>query len=175
MSRILLNNVRLSFPSVFKKATFEGKETKYEATLLIPKSDTETYKKLKARIEKCMADAKIKKLPADKVCLKDGDDSEYDGYEGNWSLKAANNKRPNILDRDKSQLTEEDEKIYAGCRVNAVVDFWYQNNAYGKRINCNLYGIQFLAHDEPFGQGAVDVTDDFDNIENDDDEFYSDF
>ena len=34
MPKIKLNNVRLSFPSLFRKAVFEVNETKYEATFL---------------------------------------------------------------------------------------------------------------------------------------------
>ena len=37
MSKIKLKNVRLSFASVFRKATFNGDETKYEGTFLIDK------------------------------------------------------------------------------------------------------------------------------------------
>jgi hypothetical protein len=164
MSKIQLKNVRLSFPSVFKRSVFEGTEGKYEATFLIDKSDTKLKKQLDAAIEAALAEAKIK-VAADKRCLKDGDESEYDGYEGHWSLKAGNSKRPTVIDRDKTPLTETDEKLYAGCYVNAIIDFWVQNNKYGKRLNANLYGIQFLKDGEPFGQGPVDVTDEFENID----------
>ena len=164
MAKIKLENVRLSFPSIFRRAVFEGDEGKYEATFLIPKDDKKTKKALDAAIEAAIAEAKVK-VPKDKYCLKDGDESEYDGYEGNWSLKAANSKRPTVINRDKSPLTEEDEVIYAGCRVNAIIDIWIQNNKWGKRVNANLYGVQFLADDTPFGQGPVDVTDDFDELD----------
>ena len=38
MAKIKLSNVRLSFPSLFRKAVFSGEETKFEATFLIDKS-----------------------------------------------------------------------------------------------------------------------------------------
>ena len=37
MAKIKLQGVRLSFPSLFRKAVFQGDETKYEATLLLDK------------------------------------------------------------------------------------------------------------------------------------------
>ena len=37
---LMLKNVRLSFPSLFKKSVFEGKETKYEASFIM---DRETH------------------------------------------------------------------------------------------------------------------------------------
>mgnify|MGYP001562811483 CR=1 FL=1 len=164
MSKIVLKNVRLSFPSLFTKEVFEGKEGKFAATLLIDKSDTAVKKQLDAAIAALVAEAKVK-IPADKYCLKDGDEIEFDGYKGCWSLKASNAKRPTVIDRDKTPLTADDDKIYAGCYVNAIIDFWIQNNSYGKRVNANLYGIQFLKDGEPFGQGPVDVTEEFEDLD----------
>ena len=37
MAKIKLQGVRLSFPSLFLKAVFQGEETKYDATLLLDK------------------------------------------------------------------------------------------------------------------------------------------
>lgn len=164
MSKMMLKNVRLSFPSLFHRSVFDGQEGKFEATLLIDKADTKTKKAIDEAIAAAIAEAKIK-VPEDKRCLKDGDESDYDGYEGNWSLKGANTKRPTVIGRDKAPITEDDEIIYAGCYVNAVIDFWIQNNKFGKRVNANLYGIQFLKDGEPFGMGPVDVTDDFDDLD----------
>ena len=164
MTKIIIKNARLSFPSLFQKSVFDGKEGKYEATLLIDKKDEALKKQIDEQIAKKVAEEKVK-VPSDKYCIKDGDESDLDGFEGNWSLKASNPKRPTVIDRDKTPLTEDDEKLYAGCYVNAVIDFWVQNNAYGKRINANLYGVQFVKDGEPFGTGPVDVTDDFEDLD----------
>ena len=166
--KVHLKNVRLSFPSIFNRATFDGKEGKYEATLLLDKSDTET----KAKLDKVIEDAiKASNVPVskDKRCLKDGDDSDYDGYENVWSIKASSSKRPTLIDRDKTPLVEDDDVLYAGCYVNAIIDVWIQNNQYGKRANANLYGLQFVKDGEAFGSGPTDVTDEFDDIDDDDD------
>lgn len=165
-NRICLKNVRLSFPSLFHKAVFKGVEGKYEGTFLIPKKDVKLKKELDARIEEVLAEAKLK-IKSENICLKDGDDSDLEGYEGNWSLKASNKKRPLIVDADKTPLTEDDDKIYAGCYVNAVIDFWVQNNSFGKRLNANLYGVQFVKDGERFGNAGPssdDIVDDFDDI-----------
>jgi hypothetical protein len=160
----MLKNVRLSFPSLFHKASFDGNEGKFESTLLIDKSDKKTKDVIDAAIAEAIAEAKVK-VPSDKRCLKDGDESDYDGYEGHWSFKAASSKRPTVIDRDKTPIIEADEKVYAGCYVNAVVDIWIQNNKFGKRVNANLYGIQFVKDGEPFGLGATDVTESFDDLD----------
>tara|TARA_R110000823_G_scaffold103904_2_gene221581 strand:- start:333 stop:860 length:528 start_codon:yes stop_codon:yes gene_type:complete len=166
--KVHLKNVRLSFPSIFNRATFDGKEGKYEATLLLDKSDTKTKAKIDKVIEDAIKAANVK-VPNDKRCLKDGDDSDYDGYENVWSIKASSSKRPTLIDRDKTPLVEDDDVLYAGCYVNAIIDVWIQNNQYGKRANANLYGLQFVKDGEAFGSGPVDVTDEFDDIDDDDD------
>lgn len=169
MSKIKLEGVRLSFPSLFKRAKFNDVEGKFEATLLIPKSDTKT----KQMLDKAIAEITPKnvKVKAANIALRDGDEVEYDGYADHWSLKASNSKRPTIINRDKSQLTEDDEVLFAGCIVNAIVDFWFQDNQYGRRVNANLYGVQFVRDDGVvFGHGPVDVTDDFDEVDEEEDE-----
>tara|TARA_R100000951_G_scaffold20775_2_gene17346 strand:- start:6141 stop:6668 length:528 start_codon:yes stop_codon:yes gene_type:complete len=174
MSKIKLNNVRISFPSLFRKATFSGEETKFEATFLLGK---EEHAATIAEIETAISDLtkdKLKgaKLKADKICLKDGDDIDYVGYAGNMSIKASNAKRPMVLDRDRTQLAEEDGRIYAGCYVNGVLELWAQNNQYGKRINANLLGVQFIKDGEPFADGVTASLDDFDHFDDvDEDDF----
>jgi len=155
-----LNGVRLSFPSLFKRETFNNVEGKYGATLLIEKK-SKTAKSLVKHINKL--NAKMK-LPDDRLCLKDGDDSDYDGYEDHWALRATNSRRPLVVDRDRSPLVEDDDKIYAGCYVNVIVSFWIQDNQYGKRINCNLLGVQFLRDGDSFTAGVI-KSEMFDDLE----------
>lgn len=166
--RLHLKNVRISFPNLFKKEVFEGKEGKYAATFLIPKSNKELKRQIDAHIQKTLAEANVK-VPSDKICVKDGDECEYDGYGDHWSIKASNKKKPNVFNRDGEQLTEDDDVIYAGCYVYAIIDFWVQNNKFGKRVNSNLYGVRFIRDGEPLGAGPIDVSDEFDEDEFSDD------
>ena len=152
-------NVRLSFPSLFQHAVFgENSTGKYEATFILNKNEhADVIEKIKAEIGKLMKDLKTK-IPSDKICLKDGDESDKEGYQGCYTIKASTKKRPLVIDRDKSPLTEEDNKIYAGCYVNAIFSLWAQNNQYGKRINAQLDGVQFVKDGEPFGDSGVSVS-----------------
>ena len=173
MSKIKLQNVRLSFPSLFRKAMFSGEETKFEGTFLLNKDgQAEKIAEIEAAIEALIAD-KLKgaKLKADKICLKDGDDIEYDGYAGHMSIKASNGKRPMVLDRDRTPLSEDDNRPYSGCYVNAVLELWAQDNQYGKRINANLLGVQFFKDGQPFGDGVSASASDFEAFGDDDDDF----
>lgn len=168
MSKIQLKNVRLSFPSIFKRSEFNGEQGKFEATFLLNKeTQSDQIAAIEKAIDAAIAEAKIK-VPSDKRCLKDGDDFEYDGYAGHMAFKASTNRRPTIIDRDKTPLAEDDGKPYAGCYVNAIIDIWVQNNNFGKRANSNLFGIQFVKDGEAFGAGDTDVTDEFDSFDDED-------
>jgi len=164
--RIKIKNARLSFPSIFNRASFNGNEGKYEATFLIPKEDEATYNAIMEGTSELIKEHKVK-VPKDKLCIKDGDEIEYDGYAGMWAVKASNNSRPTVIDRDKTPLVEEDNKLYAGCYVNAIIELWLQNNQYGKRVNANLLGVQFVKDGEPFGTEKVASPDEFDEVEDD--------
>ena len=166
--KIKLNNVRLSFPSIFNKSEFNGQVGKFEATFLMNKeSQAKMIADVESQIALIQKDNKAKVSP-DKICLKDGEFVDYDGYAGCMSIKAGSNRRPTVLGRDKAPVVEEDNIVYAGCYVNAVVELWFQDNSYGKRVNCNLLGIQFAKDGDTFGAGDTDVSDDFDTIDNDD-------
>ena len=173
MAKIKLSNVRLSFPSLFRKAVFSGEETKFEATFLIDKSSqADKIAEIDAAIKALVKDAlKGAKLPADKICLRDGDDVDYAGYANHMSIKASTSKRPMVLDRDRSPLAEDDNRIYAGCHVNAILELWAQNNQWGKRINANLLGVQFFKDGEPFSDGVTATADDFDAFDANDEDF----
>ena len=175
-NRFVIKAVRLSFPNLFTKAKYDGEETKYEATFLIPKEDEATLTIIKDAIKKELLE---KFSSADKIpkgitkgvrnCLRDGDDVEYDGYAGCMSLKASNKNRPRTLGRDKKPVEADSGTLYAGCYVDAILNIWIQNNAYGSRINCSLMAVRFREDGDAFGAGAIpsDIDDGFEDLEDD--------
>lgn len=150
---IMIKNVRCSFPHFFKRPIINGDEGAYGCTLLL---DPEEHAKVLAKIESTINATlkekfKGKKLPAEKICLRDGDDNLRDEYEGYKTLSANAREKPVVISGNgQTRITDpEDSKIYAGCRVNAKVDIWFQNNQWGKRVNATLLGIQFAGDDTP--------------------------
>ena len=152
--KVLLKNVRLSFPSLFKTEVYGGEDTeKFAATFLIPKSDTKTVKLLedscKAALVEKYGEGKVPK--GFKMPLVDGDDKEYQGYADHVCIKANTKKRPTLVNRDKTPIVEEDGILYGGCYVNASIDVWVMDNAYGKKVLASLNAIQFVKDGESFG------------------------
>jgi len=167
MSTIILKNVRLSFPQIWTaKAYMEGQTAKYSANLLLDKeADAEQIATMKKAIKKEATRAFSGDIPKGlKTCLGDGVEKAYDGYENAMFVSCSSRQRPTIIDRDRTQLVEEDDKPYAGSYVNAAISLWVQNNNFGKRINCNLTGLQFVKDGERFGGGGIKVDDVFDDI-----------
>ena len=54
------------------------------------------------------------------------------------------------------KMLTEQSKPQPGDYVNAVIEVWAQNNDFGKRINANLVGIQYVKQGESFGKASDD-------------------
>ena len=172
MSKIKMQAVRICWPNLFSTALFGGEDTgKYDSTFILDKKDhAETIKEIEQAIALITKEKwKGKSLSEDRICLKDGDDTDREEYQNAYTIKAATKQKPLVIDRDKRPLSEDDNVIYAGCYVNAIVTLWAQNNQFGKRINASLEGVQFVRDGEPLGGGGVDV-DEFDVFEQETDE-----
>ena len=168
-----LTDVRVAFPAFFKKADndFGDGDGKFEGTFLIAKGSplaAECIKKIVA-----VANAKWKEkgpeilkglIANNRVCFRDGDAVTYDGFAGHHSLKASNDVKPRILGPNKEELTAEGGKPYSGCYVNASISFWAQDNKFGKRINANLRGVQFVRDGVAFSGGGTASVDEFGTV-----------
>ena len=170
--KVILKNVRLSSPSLYHTEVYNGEDTgKYACTLLLHKeNDAAQIEALKKAAQDVLNEKYgIGKIPKGfKMPFVDGDEKEYDGYEGHISIKASTKRRPTTIDKNKTPVVEEDGVFYAGCRVNASVSAWVMDNNYGKKVLFSLNGVQFNRHDAPFGSDG-DSSDDFDVIADDDD------
>ena len=174
--KIMLNDVRVAFTdALFEAKTVNGEgRPAYSVTALL---DPVRHKKVIAEIEAgidtvakekwgAKADAILKQLRAsDKTALHDGDTkSAYDGFEGNLFISARSQTRPLVIDRDKSPLVAADGKPYAGCYCNVQIELWPQDNGFGKRVNAQLKGVQFVRDGDAFAGGAPASADDFGDI-----------
>ena len=138
-NEITLKNVRLSFPSLFKRAEYAGNKLKYETIVLIPKSDEETYNLIQLKT----AEMLVKHgMTENKLKLKDGDESvSFPNHAGHWTLKVSNSFKPVVKD-DNKLLTEEDGKIYPGCIANVTIDLSVETTLFGKLLKYNLLSVK---------------------------------
>jgi len=167
MSVITLKNVRLSFPQIWTAKAFnEGQTKKFSANFLLDKdTDKEQINNLKKAIKQAVTTEWGGVTPKNLIiCLGDGVDKAYDGYENTMYVSASSRNRPTIIDRDRTPLVEEDERIYAGCYVNAAISLWVMKNQWGNRVSCNLLAMQFVKDGETFGAAAVKANTLFDDI-----------
>lgn len=171
-----LRNVRLAFTqSLFRAQAVQGGAPSHNIKCLI---DPKTQKKLIAEIEAAMDEVaeakwgtKAEKIMAtlkkeQRLCLRDGDDKpDWDGFEGMMYLSASNKTKPLIIDRDRTVLGETDGKPYAGCYANVTINLWAQDSKdYGKRINAQLRGVQFVKDGDAFAGGGVASANEFDDL-----------
>lgn len=180
-----LRNVIISFPHVHKpqegmvdKQTGKKGDPKYNCSLLISKSDKAQLKAIAdAKTRVCLAKYgtadKIPKYKPEKLCYRDGDLESWEGYAGCIYLSASSpmDRKPKVIDRDRSDLAPDSGKIYGGAVVNAVVRLWVQDSPdYGKRVNASLEAVQFVRHGTAFGARPVDVNEAFDDLSGEDDD-----
>lgn len=183
MAKVLLKNVRLSFPSIFEAEQYEGSGPfRYRATFLV-EPGSENHKKLQAaQIEVAKETWKddykkvLGKADDDSKLrfLVDGNKKEYDGYENMIAVSATRDQskgRPLILDKnpklpngDNNILTVADGRPYGGCYVNATIEVWAQNNKFGKTTRAQLLAIQFVKDGDAFGASTKGSPDDFEDL-----------
>ena len=170
-------NARICFcQSLFTASQVMGEgEPKYGATFLLPKgnSQVEVLRKAMGTVAAEKWGAKAGGILADltaanKVLLRDGKcKPEYDGFDGCMFFNASRKEfqgAPKIFNTDKTELTEADGVIYAGCYVNVSIELYAQDNKYGKRINGALRAIMFRADGEALGGSAPANEGEFDDI-----------
>lgn len=172
--KLKIDNVRLSFPDIFEpRAVKKGDTPKYSAHFILDKKEHEDLIKVirggiwGAAKEKWGDEAKkIVQGKKFEKCLHDGEEKEdMAGYGAEvMYLSTSSNKRPLVIDRDRTPLTRDDRRPYGGCYVNAIVRFWVQDNDFGKRVNAELMGVQFFKDGEPFGAFTSVAPDDFEDF-----------
>jgi hypothetical protein len=183
--RFRLDNVRVDWPELFKGKQFNG-AGKYRcgAQLLIAPTHPQ-YKQVNEAIDAAGKRKWKDKWPAmekairakDGICLRDGDlkVKAPEGYAGHWILSAnckggdteAECEKPSVYAADRTKITNPNENpIYRGCRVNAVVEF-YGDDRYSAGVFCKLVGIQFAGDGEVFGSAPARA-DDFEDVATED-------
>ena len=171
---LIIKGAMASYPHLFTpRAGPDGGDPKYSCTLVFDRDSfsqddlVAVSKAVRlAGTEKHGEDflAKVKSGSLRSGIRTDGEDKGYP--DGIFIVaKSQEDYPPTVLDEyagedGRPRVLEEPKKIYAGCRVNAVVRAYGYANV-GKGVSWNLNGIQFAGHGERL-DGRVDAADIFD-------------
>lgn len=154
MNKVVTGKVRFSYLFVFEPRALESGEQKYSVTLLIPKSDTNTYTKIinamNLAIDENVAGVFGGIKPANpKMPLYDGDGLRPSGEpfgeecKGCWVITASSNEKPEIVDAALNPIMSKNE-LYSGCYGRASLNFFAYNKNGNKGVGCGLMNIQKL-------------------------------
>ncbi len=185
MTTVILKNVRISFPDLFKpgKPMNEGDAAKYGCQSIIDiGSEAETAAKgaMMAEAQAVFGanwKAIVGAMEKTKKCLRTGNDNLTkegtirDGYEGKMYLVARNKAKPALVggknvDGSFKHLTEEDGKPYGGCYANVKVDIkaMKAKEKIPNQIYASLLAVQFVRDGDAFG-AAPGTPEGFDDVE----------
>ena len=171
MSNLVTGKVRFSYANVFEpRASQNGGDPKYSITLLIPKSDKNTYQRIMAEINKTLqenvADTFKGVMPANpRMPIYDGDGLRESGEafgpecKGCWVISAKSNTAPEIVDANCQPILSKNE-FYSGCYGRASIRFYAYNQNGNKGIGCGLGNVQKLEDGQPL-DGRTSAAEDF--------------
>lgn len=181
-TKVITGKVRLSYVHVFEPRPDDNGEEKYSCSILIPKEDKETLRKIKAAVDAAVEQGKTSKwggkIPANlKKPLRDGDEERPDdeAYAGHYFFNATSKTKPGIAKpigkgpdgRVKFQEITDSTEVYSGCYAKVSINF-YPYDAKGNRgVAAGLNNIVKVQDGEFLG-GRASVEDDFANEEFDD-------
>lgn len=175
-TKLVIGPVRLSYLHVWEPAAVEeGGDKKYSASLIIPKSDKATIKRINDAIEVAKQQGKASKfggkIPANlKLPLRDGDADrpEDEAYAGAYFLNANANTKPGIVDKNRNPILAQDE-VYSGCYGYVSISFYPFDKKGNKGIAVGLNHIMKAKDGEPLG-GRSTAESDFADLQLEDDD-----
>ncbi len=146
--------VRLSFPSLFEKRSFEGSEPKYSTVLLFPKGADLTLLREAAKhtaVEQFGNKAAGMNLHNP---FRDQGEKSLAGYEqGGVFMTVSSKNRPGIVGPDGKPIYDE-EDVYAGCWALVTIRPFGFDAKVKKGVSFGLQNVQKIADDDPFIGGA---------------------
>lgn len=167
-TKVITGKVRFGYVHVFEPAAVsEGSEDKkYSVSIMIPKKDKATLKKIEAAIEEAKKQGietkwggkapKVLKTP-----LRDGDEErDEECYEDTMFLSAKSNNKPGVVDQDLNEIISRDE-FYSGCYGRASITFFPFDVNGSKGIACALNNLQKLEDGERLGGSNASAAEDF--------------
>lgn len=167
---LVTGKVRFSYANVFEPRKNPNGDEKYSLTILIPKSDTNTYQNIMNEMNKVLQEnvASVFNgvMPANpKMPIYDGDGLRPSGEafnaecKGHWVMTANSNTSPEVVDANCQPIISKNE-FYSGCYGRASLRFYAYNQNGNKGIGCGLGNVQKLEDGQPL-DGRTTAAEDF--------------
>lgn len=174
-TKVILNNVRLSYPNLFApRAANENATPKYSASLIIEKADKKQIGLIKKAITEAVENAKDSKLGGKvkglRLPLRDGDEDRGDdpAYAGAVFINASSTSKPGVVDQNVQPILDQSD-IYPGCYVNVSLNFYAYNVNGNRGVAAGLNNVQKCRDGEPL-DGRVRASDEFQVVSYQDDD-----
>ena len=166
-NNLLITNVRLSYAFLYSPYKGEDGSQSYCTHLIFERNHpqlpaiNQAIRRAAATVWKDQAEVQLKALKAQqRLCVKEGDVAKpgIEAYAGKLFMSSSSKVRPRIVATISgiNQEVDQDHEFapYSGCIANVMVNVWAQSNKYGKRINAQLMGVQFVRHEERLSGGG---------------------
>jgi hypothetical protein len=135
----------------YESQTGKQPEDQYEAAFVLDNIEHKAViASLRDRIKAIeMSAFRGKAVPTQHVALKDGSAYGSGGLCGKMVLEAWSKKRPLVVNRAKTPLTESNIDVWdmllnKGVYVNGIIYLWAESNSWGIWVNSGLLGVQYL-------------------------------
>lgn len=173
-TKVITGKCRLSYEHIWEPASIDGIDLKYSASVIIPKSDTTTLRKIEAAVEAAVQQGikdkwKGKKPVNLKLPLRDGDTERPDDetYACNMFVNASSKRQPGIVDMTRQEILDRD-MVYSGCYCRFSLNFYPFSVNGNNGVAVGLNGVQLVADGEPLGgmsRAEVDFDDGYENYD----------
>ena len=171
-------DTRWSYCNAWEPKSINGGTPKYSVSLIIPKKDTVTVRKIQAAIQAAYEESSgklkgngksVPALSTIKTPLRDGDVERPDdeAYKDSYFINANSATAPGIVDADRQEIIDHFE-VYSGVYGRASISFYAFNSSGNRGIACGLNNLQKIRDGEPLGSRAR-AEDDFSEDDGDDD------
>ena len=194
-SNVTLNDVRLSFPKLFKaEASTPTSSPKFSAAFLID-PETPRGKANIAEIERVIrfvtkrdwgdkAEGRLRGLEWNRQPLRDGskgvnqDGEQYNGYAGMKFVTASSHpnargeRKHKLYTRNLTEITEDDGTFYGGCYVDVVLDIYTvaSNDKGGTGVFASIELVRKRRDGESFGSGPLNPLDHLELLDDEDED-----
>jgi hypothetical protein len=178
-TKVITGKCRISYAYLVEPRPGQNPDDKpkYGCLLLIPKSDKDTMRKLRAAQAAAAALGESGKFNGKKLkgaagtgaswdTIHDGDETDDPDQEGHWLLNVSAVNKPGIVDRNLQPILDSTE-IYSGMYARVSVNAFPYNYQGKIGVTFGLNHVQKLA-DGDFMGGRSRAEDDFDELDDED-------